>query len=431
MANWSTQSSWVSENGRRFNLFKEQNPDAEFLKDGQRVHIRDCNTFQEVKDKLGVKSGANPHLAKIQILLNGKAYNLGQIERPGLRAAGTNAAKMEAFAAVATLANYDNIEQFLEVMQDESKKLELLKRLDGVTVKELDDILMLVEFNKDYATNFILVARNIIKGTPMGSDTSNYVVYPRDKWEAFKGMCARLAGRQLDVNMKGDKWNPADILFIRRGVNLVTLLSDDITLINEKFNQLVKDGDIVPISVKQTESAIRGSRGITGELPKDASIGLKQLISSGKIAGVPLSVNYDKDSKSVVTDTSLQRRILIWINEKGKEHIERTAEIALGLIPLSSIWYEVDNVKVKTKFEDTKEKLTLNRVIASLLSDAVWLDFGDYFLIVRSKGNSIQVTADAKRSFANVKEIGKFEIDEQHSYLLESYLLDEYQGTVL
>lgn len=431
MANWSTQSSWVSENGRRFNLFKEQNPDAEFLKDGQRVHIRDCKTFQEVKDKLGVKSGANPHLAKIQILLNGTAYNLGQIERPGLRAAGTNAAKMEAFVAVATLANYDNIEQFLEVMQDESKKLELLKRLDGVTVKELDDILMLVEFNKDYATNFIQVAQNIIKGTPMSSDTSNYVVYPREKWEAFKGMCARLAGRQLDVNMKGDKWNPADILFVRRGVNLVTLLSDDITLINENFNQLVKDGDIIPISVKQTESAIRGSRGITGELPKDANIGLKQLISSGKIAGVPLSVNYDKDSKAVVTDTSLQRRILIWISERGKEHIERTAEIALGLIPLSSIWYEVDNVKVKTKFEDTKEKLNLNRVIVSLLSDAVWLDFGDYFLIVRSKGNSIQVTADAKRSFANVKEMGKFEIDEQHSYLLESFLLDEYQGTIL
>ena len=56
MANWSTQSSWVSENGRRFNIFKEQNPGAEFLKDGQRVHIRDCKTFQEVKDKLGVKS---------------------------------------------------------------------------------------------------------------------------------------------------------------------------------------------------------------------------------------------------------------------------------------------------------------------------------------------------------------------------------------
>lgn len=431
MANWSTQSSWVSENGRRFNIFKEQNPGAEFLKDGQRVHIRDCKTFQEVKDKLGVKSGANPHLAKIQILLNGTAYNLGQIERPGLRAAGTNAAKMEAFVAVATLANYDNIEQFLEVMQDESKKLELLKRLDGVTVKELDDILMLVEFNKDYATNFIQVARNIIRETPMSADTSKYVVYPRAKWEAFKSTCARLAGRQLGAKMKGDKWNPADILFIKRGLSLEALLDDDLTLINERFNQGVKAGMVIPVSVKQTESAIRGSRGITGELPKDANIGLKQLISGGKIAGVPLAINYDKDSKSVVTDTSLQRRILIWINESGKEHIERTAEIALGLIPLSSIWYEVDNVNVKAKFEDTKEKLNLNRVIVSLLSDAVWLDFGDYFLIVRSKGNSIQVTADAKRSFANVKDIGKFEIDEQHSYLLESYLLDEYQGTIL
>lgn len=431
MANWSTQSSWVSENGRRFNIFKEQNPGAEFLKDGQRVHIRDCKTFQEVKEKLGVKSGSNPHLAKIQILLNGKAYNLGQIERPGLRAAGTNAAKMEAFVAVATLANYDNFEQFLEVMQDESKKLELLKRLDGVTVKELDDILMLVEFNKDYANDFIRVSQNIINNTPMSADTSKYVVYPRAKWEAFKSTCARLAGRQLGAKMKGDKWNPADILFIKRGLSLEALLDDDLTLINERFNQGVKAGMVIPVSVKQTESAIRGSRGITGELPKDANIGLKQLISGGKIAGVPLAINYDKDSKSVVTDTSLQRRILIWINESGKEHIESTAEIALGLIPLSSIWYEVDNVNVKAKFEDTKEKLNLNRVIVSLLSDAVWLDFGDYFLIVRSKGNSIQVTADAKRSFANVKEMSKFEIDDQHSYLLESYLLDEYQGTIL
>lgn len=431
MANWSTQSSWISTNGRRFNLFKEQNPDAEFLKDGQRVHIRDCKTFQEVREKLGVKTGANPHLAKIQILLNGTAYNLGQIERPGLRASGTNAAKMEAFVAVATLANYDNIEPFLEVMQDESKKLELLKRLDGVTVKELDDILMLVEFNKDYATNFIRVAQNVIKGTPMSSDTSRYVVYSRDKWEKFKTFCAGLASTQLGMNIRGDKWNPADILFAKQGFNLSNILSDDITLINEEFNKLVKDGTLIPISVKQAESAIRGSRGITGELPNDVSVGLKQLMSNGKIAGVPLAVNYDKDSKQVTTDTSLQRRILVWINEKGKEHVERTAELALGLVSVSSIWYEVDDVKVVAKFEDTKERLNLQRVIVSLIGDSVWLDFGDHFLNVRSKGSAIAVTADPKRSYSKVKDIGNFEIDAQHQYLLESFLLDEYQGTML
>lgn len=429
MTKWSTSSPWlVARDGgqRRFDIFKEMYPNAIFTKDGNEIRISEAQSFDELKAKTGATKGNNPYTAGIGIIIDRKLYTLDQLERPGVRNAGTNAAKMEAFVAVATLANFNTVDDFLALVADESERKALIGRLGGVTEGELSSIVELVEFNKQYGDAFIQVAKNIVQSTPISGNTDNYEVYPRKQWEAMKGACAKLAGKQMQTSIKGDKWNPADILFIKRGFNPQSIMSDDITLINEQFRELVMNGTMIPISVKQSQEAIRGARGITGELPSDNIKSLGRLIAGGRIVDVPVSVNYEMGAKGVVGDTTLQRRILTWIIEKGKEHVERTCEIALGMIPLSSIWYEVDDVKVIQKFDDKSKRLNLDEIVVSLLSDAVWLKLSGKFLIVRSKSGSIQVTADAPRSGKYVKDFASFKIDEQHQYLLEAILLDQY-----
>lgn len=198
----------------------------------------------------------------------------------------------------------------------------------------------------------------------------------------------------------------------------------DIVSLNEKFNKLIKSRVLVPISIKKTDNAIKGSRGITNQLNKNKKVNIADIIKKGfshpSLKNIPVYVNYDPDKFS--EDTTIQRLALGWINTMGKDHIEKTADIALGKASFSSDYYVVNN---KTSFKveaNNATKSLLKSITISLKSKAIWLNFEDSFLIIRSKGSGIQMTADAPRDEKHVSPASKIKdtMGSEHLGLLES-----------
>lgn len=439
MANWSNSTNWNSTAYRgqvRYDEFKQDHPDAEFLFNGQRVKVRDTKTWEHAKELLNAKKGTNPFSANVQVLIGDSPVAFNKIDRPRGRKSGQAAENMEALVAVATLVDVANYKEFSDLINNPKSLEDIVKRCQGVSRDQVYKIIDAVADDESYGDTFIKIGQNIRSGTPIKGNIEDYIVINKREWDTLKGKAAALLS--LDYGkVAGDKWNPADLLFVRKSFDFSQFnVEGNIAEFNEKFNALVKKGEIIPVSVKQKVDSIKGSRGIATEIPTDISnISIRDIALKGEIAGVPVKLSYEYGKAT--DETTIQRRALGWIMAKGKEHVELTAALAAGLIPDSSIWYLANDQYVVEHFEDAKRPPKLQCVIISLNSKAVWLKFDNLFAIVRTKGGNIQVSIEKERSKANF--VQPDEIDPSDLKLLEStkvldienQLLSEFQLVAL
>ena len=439
MANWSNSTNWNSTAYRgqiRYEEFKRDHPDAEFLFNGQRVKVRDTKTWEHAKELINAKKGTNPFSANVQVLIGDSPVAFNKIDRPRGRKSGQAAENMEALVAVATLVDVANYKEFSDLINNPKSLEDLVKRCQGVSRDQVYKIIDAVADDESYGDTFIRIGQNIRSGTPIKGNIDNYVVINKQVWDKLKAKAAALLS--LDYGkVQGDKWNPADLLFVRKSFDFGQFqVEGNIAEFNEKFNGLVKQGEIIPVSVKQKVDSIKGSRGIATEIPTDISnISIRDIALKGEIAGVPVKLSYEYGKAT--DETTIQRRALGWVMAKGKEHVELTAALAAGLIPDSSIWYLANDQYVVEHFEDAKRPPKLQCVIISLNSKAVWLKFDNLFAIVRTKGGNIQVSIEKERTKANF--VQPDEIDPSDLKLLEStkvldienQLLSEFQLVAL
>lgn len=439
MANWSNSTNWNSTAYRgqvRYDEFKQDHPDAEFLFNGQRVKVRDTKTWEHAKELINAKKGTNPFTANVQVLIGDSPVAFNKIDRPRGRKSGQAAENMEALVAVATLVDVANYKEFSDLINNPKSLEDIVKRCQGVSRDQVYKIIDAVADDESYGDTFIRIGKNIRSGTPIKGNIEDYIVINKREWDTLKGKAAALLS--LDYGkVQGDKWNPADLLFVRKSFDFGQFqVEGNIAEFNEKFNSLVKQGEIIPVSVKQKVDSIKGSRGIATGIPTDISnISIRDIALKGEIAGVPVKLSYEYGKAT--DETTIQRRALGWIMAKGKEHVELTAALAAGLIPDSSIWYLANDQYVVEHFEDAKRPPKLQCVIISLNSKAVWLKFDNLFAIVRTKGGNIQVSIEKERTKANF--VQPDEIDPSDLKLLESakvldienQLLSEFQLVAL
>lgn len=431
MANWSNSTNWNSTAYRgqvRYDEFKQDHPDAEFLFNGQRVKVRDTKTWEHAKELLNAKKGTNPFSANVQVLIGDSPVAFNKIERPRGRKSGQAAENMEALVAVATLVDVANYKEFSDLINNPKSLEDIVKRCQGVSRDQVYKIIDAVADDESYGDTFIKIGQNIRSGTPIEGNIDDYIVINKKVWDTLKGKAAALLS--LDYGkVAGDKWNPADLLFVRKSFDFSQFsVEGNIAEFNEKFNSLVKKGEIIPVSVKQKVDSIKGSRGIATEIPTDISnISIRNIATKGEIAGVPVKLSYEYGKAT--DETSIQKRALGWISAKGKEHVELTAALAAGLIPDSSIWYLANDHYVVEHFEDAKRLPKLQCVIISLNSKAVWLKFDNLFAIVRTKGGNIQVSIEKERTKANF--VQPDEIDPSDLKLLENDTSSDIEKLVL
>lgn len=431
MANWSNSTNWNSTAYRgqvRFEEFKQDHPNAEFLFNNTRVKAIEAKTWEHAKELLGAKQGTNPFRSNVQVLINDTPVAFNKIERPRGRKPGQAAENMEALVAVATLVDVANYKEFSDLINDPKNLESLVKRCQGVSRDQVYKIIDAVADDESYGDTFIQIGKNIRSGTPISGNIDNYVVINKQVWDKLKAKAAALLS--LDYGkVQGDKWNPADLLFVRKSFDFGQFqVEGNIAEFNEKFNSLVKQGEIIPVSVKQKVDSIKGSRGIATEIPSDISnIIIRDIVKKGSIVGIPVKLSYEYGKAT--DDSTIQRRALGWIESKGKEHVEQTVALAAGLIPDSSIWYLANDQFVQEHFEDAKRPPKIQEVIISLNSKAIWLKFDNTFAIVRTKGGNIQVSIEKER--VNAKFVDPDDVDPSDFKLLESseletQLLSEY-----
>lgn len=390
---WSTGTSWNDENGRRFNLFKSQYPNAIFHYNDSFADIKNVQSWEEVKAIFNIKKGTNPAASGVLVDPgDGAARDLSEIVRIGGRAAGTKAESMEAMVTIAILTNVKSYDEFIKVMDDESKLQDLYKRTEGISDKDVKAILNVVEESHNYANHFIKIGQNALKNIKVKGSIDNYTSLSKAHWDKLKKSVSIKILPKLD----GNKWNPADILLVHKGTKVEDLVTGTVREINQKFDKAVQDRLVIPISVKKTTDAIQGARGIESEIPKNfEKTSIKKYIGS-KVEGVPVYAVVN--GTEVVKESKTQKKVLSWIIDKGVRHVEHTAEIAIGLIDDSSVWYIVNDKEVIFKGRDKKKSLKLKEIAISLHSEAVWLFFDNAFLLARRKGgNNIQITADGMR----------------------------------
>nr|DAQ14833.1 MAG TPA: hypothetical protein [Caudoviricetes sp.] len=431
MANWSNSTNWNSTAYRgqvRYEEFKQDHPRAVFLFNGTRVLVNDTKTWEHAKELLGAKRGTNPFTASVQVLINDTPVQFNKIERPRGRKSGQAAENMEALVAVATLVDVANYREFSDLINDPKNLESLVKRCQGVSRDQVYKIIDAVADDESYGDTFIRIGKNIRTGTPIKGNIDDYVVINKQVWDKLKAKAAALLS--LDYGkVQGDKWNPADLLFVRKSFDFGHFqVEGNIAEFNEKFNSLVKQGEIIPVSVKQKVDSIKGSRGIATEIPTDISnISIRAIANKGSIAGIPVKLSYEYGKTT--DDATIQKRALGWIESKGKEHVEQTVALAAGLIPDSSIWYLANDQYVQEHFEDAKRPPKIQEVIISLNSKAIWLKFDNTFAIVRTKGGNIQVSIEKER--VNAKFVAPDEVDPSDFKLLESDKLQEIEAQLL
>lgn len=431
MVNWSNSTNWNSTAYRgqvRFEEFKQDHPNAEFLFNNTRVKAIEAKTWEHAKELLGAKQGTNPFRANVQVLINDTPVAFNKIERPRGRKSGQAAENMEALVAVATLVDVANYKEFSDLINDPKNLESLVKRCQGVSRDQVYKIIDAVADDESYGDTFIRIGQNIRSGTPIKGNIDDYIAINKKEWDTLKGKAAALLS--LDYGkVAGDKWNPADLLFVRKSFDFSQFsVEGNIAEFNEKFNDLVKKGEIIPVSVKQKVDSIKGSRGIATEIPTDISnINIRNIATKGEIAGIPVKLSYEYGKAT--DETSIQKRALGWIESKGKEHVEQTVALAAGLIPDSSIWYLANDQYVQEHFEDAKHPPKIQEVIISLNSKAIWLKFDNTFAIVRTKGGNIQVSIEKER--VNAKFVDPDEVDPSDFKLLESDKLQEIEAQLL
>lgn len=424
---WNAKKSFnpSTQNGvRYFNEFKQDYPTAEFLKDGDKQSIANFSDWEQVRTHYGIsgRGSNNPETAGIAVIINGKVQEFSKIRRKTLRDTkdGSRAANLETMVSIAALTDIKSYADFVKWSQDR-RAVELTDAmLPEITEEEISAIIDICEDDPAYADAFISAGRNmhkILRG-------KGYRVVPKSVLYNVKNHAAKLMSLKSGETYKADKWNPADICFVK-GVNLdVFLQYDDIVDLNLAFNEAVQKGEVIPVSIKQKPDSIKGSRGITGELKGlDLTVPVRKYLEVGTVASVPVKVNVTDKPDKLTDEASIQRSLLAWCEHYGKEHIERTAAAAIGLIPLSSVWYLVNDQELQEpNFE--KRIPELKEIIVSLVSKAVWFKFDICFLVGRTKGAGIQLTADAVRKGSGVKDWKSITDVSMFGHLVESEDID-------
>lgn len=144
-----------------------------------------------------------------------------------------------------------DIIQFIEGLERETLAAYILK-VDGV--ESADAIITDVLADPDNMRASAILAVNFLNAIKIGTDYSLH-----------RGSATYNSIRQRGAALAGlgeDRWNPADVMFIRNGTedkiaNLLAL--DSVLEYNSTFNGLVANNDIIPVSLKQTSKAAMGS----------------------------------------------------------------------------------------------------------------------------------------------------------------------------
>lgn len=429
---WSNSTTFNSKANRgqvRWEIFKTQNPDAILELNGNQAVAKDFTTFDSLKAFLNAKKGSNPHSAGMKILIGGKETAFNKIERIGGRKPGTVAQNLEALVSLAALGGFNTYDDFLKAVEDDSKIQALLDKCKGISREELQTVIDIVTEEPDQGTIFINVGKSIRNSTPIGS-VGGYYVVTRGVWFSFKNKIAELVAEHIGASAASDKWNPADIVFVKDGTVFNQIPTSNLAETNLKFEELVKSGDIIPVSVKQKPNSIKGSRGIAKELSQVTSNkSILQFLTDGQIKGIPLRVNYEVSKET--DESSIQRKVLNWVEHFGIEHVEKTAGLAIGEIDVSSVWYLANDKECIAPTYGKKTTPKLKEIIVSLVSKAVWFKFDKAFLVARTKGGNIQLTADNERSGKHVKDWSQVENKDSLMYLTESDFLSLYPNAAM
>lgn len=446
MAKWSKTSTWNPNANRgqiRFDRFKEQYPSAIFKnKDGKTVPITEFNNYDVLKKALGSSKGSNPVGSEFTIDIGDGVFKELTDLDSNTRSSGTNAIVMEVFVACCALMPIHSYNDFLKYIDNGSNEQDLLNRMNGVTKNELNNILAVVEDDHSYAEQFIKVGKKIHEIAHM-KNPNNYTLLSLSEWNAIKKIGGTVLSNALGTSVKGDKWNPADIVLIRNDFKLEELKkftkTSDIVELNDTFDNMVQSGIIVPISIKKTPDAIRGSRGISKEIDAEFDkINIKKVIidnhgflKTKKGESIEVKLNY---SENVPNDNMIQRRVLGWIEANGKEHVEKSAAIAMGTIELSSSWYVVNGDHIKEYTPKDKYRPKLKHVVISMTSKSAWLKFEDEFIVARFKGSTdIQLSVENERISGEIKSFNDLKdkdlTDAQKNFLMIEKLLENYHST--
>lgn len=400
MSCWSNSASLNSKAYRgneRWKLFVDQNPDVFFEFGDVRARVSDFDSYDDIKKAIGAQKGNNPFTSGIKIIKNGTYVPFNNIERIGGRKPGIEAQQLEALVALVALSDFQNFHEFEEAMRDPKARKLLLDKAKGISNDELDHVLAITRKNFTQGEIFTQVGIQARKCLP----SNDYFSIARNEWFEFKTAASKLLHVFLGTKVSGDKWNPADICFCKDSEILKKIPLDSLDSLNKHFNGLVTKKEIIPVSVKQTPDAINGSRGIAKEIaqvPDDKSV--LEFLKLGSLVGVPLQVNY-QESK-LVKDLDVQRRVLQWAHYHGKDHIEFSAGIAIGQNEATSLWYLVNN---QSHYPPQPKKfLKLQSIVVSLVSKAVWFIFDNAFIVARTKGGGIQLSADKPRSGENIMD---------------------------
>lgn len=413
-AKWSDTSFTDKSRGQvRFEQFKETYSDYTLTGpiNGKITtrKVGEFETWPDVITTFNQKSRKNPDGTELELRdTNGNIVKFVGLPRPQGRQSGQKAEDMEMLVGITALTGVNNWADFKDSFTGWHKErtLKFIKeRFPDANEKNINKIIDLVGADESYGETFISVGNNIRK--ILGNESRDKLrIMPKKEWDAIKDKVAKIASDEQGEKFKGDKWNPADLLIYKAGVEGILKDLDSlgsIVAINNTFNKYFYSKDVFPISVKQKAKAIKGSRSIQNQITSlKSSVNVRDIIKAGKLDGVPVMINYNP--KTITDTTSNHTKILSWMHAVGKSFIEETAAVALGWISWSANFYIVNDEYIETVDEGTKQgrlasKLNLDRIVISFTSQAVWLRFSGIFLLIRYKSPSgIQMSADLERN---------------------------------
>lgn len=396
MNTWATRHSWIDARGDiRYNEFKSQYPKAIFInEEGKRSSITKHKDFNSIKQYFKIyKNCATPQTAKLKIFPDGdikrEPVEFITLERKSTND-GSRAQKMEVLVAIASLIPIKDYKEFLKII----KNKELLFKLQGITHQDILNVKDAVGCDYNYADKFLQVSQQIRK-IPNMKYFNSYSVLNRNVWSSLKGHASALLSKDLNLGtLRGDKWNPADVLFIKDNFKLIKLLEcADINSLNSVFDSWVLDGTIVPVSIKMDSNAIYGSKSIERYI-QDSIKNIEQysiLEFMQNYQKVPVSIKVSKTIK----DNDLHCKVLNWIHNCCTEQLSKIAACALGTIPKSSSWYTANNEQVISMLQTDKKIPKFNEIVIGTRTQQVWLKFNDDYLSCRTKGShAIHLSAD-------------------------------------
>lgn len=388
MAKWNPNSSWNDSNLRgrvRFETFKSQYPDAFFEYLNTVLPVCECESWDEVKDILGVE-GINPSRSRVYIKLdtNSELIDLADLDRTDIFTENRGRYdKVELLAGISALMNFSDWESFV----DGCNSSEVRNEIVSICCCSEDDLFDIIEIYEDskIARDYF---RDGLKIKSLVPDIEQLKLMPRDEWDQFK----KLAFAKCNIRGAADRWNPADILLYYDKPDSPGEY-ESIDQLNARFNQLVTERRIFPISLKAS-SAMYGSRSIQRDINNLMNSGkfktinedeLKQLLHSG-LHGVEVSLVTPMRMIPFRNSGYIQQSILNWLKNSTLEEIEQTILLAHGKHELTALHYQVSCDNIILPCDKSACDINLQSILIPTHSNAAWLNFGgDVVAVGRGK----------------------------------------------